>query len=140
VLFRQLKGKIKIGGPIKMGMIKIGFRYVGAIDEKNYRTILEIDGDLEFLGDCRIGSGSKICIMKDGHLCIEKEVHITGGNTIVFNKEVVFGDNCLIAWENLIMDTDFHKIINSNGKIINEERIKRFQLEIMFGLDADVQY
>ena len=34
-------------------------------------------------------------------------------------KEITFGKECLLSWDILIMDTDFHHMIDSNNEIIN---------------------
>ena len=36
------------------------------------------------------------------------------------HKKITFGTNCLLSWDILIMDTDFHYITNPKGEIINK--------------------
>lgn len=48
---------------------------------------------------------------------------ITAETSIVCHKKIKFGNNVLISWENLFMDTDFHKIKNKEkNNIINEPK------------------
>ncbi|MDY3914869.1 MAG: DapH/DapD/GlmU-related protein, partial [Phocaeicola sp.] len=41
---------------------------------------------------------------------------------IICQKEIIFGDHCLLSWDILMMDTDFHQILDENGQIINEPK------------------
>ena len=36
-----------------------------------------------------------------------------GSSTIVCEKEIVFGNGVLVSWDDLIMDSDFHKIYDA---------------------------
>jgi len=101
-------------------MIKIGFGDVGIFDKKNSRSILELSGKIIFNGNANIGHGSKISVGKDGILNIGNNFNITAETSIVCFKNITFGENCLISWDNLFMDTDLHKIMNENDEIINE--------------------
>lgn len=121
VFIRNSKGKVIINSQVKTGMIKIGFGYVGTVDERKERTILELDGIVVFNGKCSIGSGSKICVM-NGELSLGDNVHITANSTVICGKRIIIGNNSLISWDNLIMDTDFHKIKDINGNIINSDK------------------
>jgi acetyltransferase-like isoleucine patch superfamily enzyme len=47
---------------------------------------------------------------------------VTAETTIISYSEVQFGKNCLLAWDTLVMDTDFHKIKNEFGQVINSPR------------------
>lgn len=44
---------------------------------------------------------------------------MTSESEIVAQTNIQFGDNVLISWDCLIMDTDFHKIYDQTGKLIN---------------------
>jgi len=108
-------------------MIKIGFGSVGIFDKQKSRTILEIGGTIEFKGKASIGHGSKICIMSNGsngggYLLIGHNFSISAESQIVCAKKIIFGDNCLLSWNILIMDTDFHKIIDRNNNQLNPNK------------------
>lgn len=116
VKIKSLKGVVKLESPIvKTGMLEVGFGNVGIFDSVLSRTLLDINGKMIFYGKAAIGHGSKISVGKDGVLEIGKAFHITAESSIVCHKKIKFGDNVLISWENLFMDTDFHKI-----RILNE--------------------
>ena len=36
--------------------------------------------------------------------------------------EITFGANCLLSWDILIMDTDFHSVFDNHGKLINSPK------------------
>lgn len=124
VKFNRLKGRIYLNTPnIKHGMVKIGRKILGNTDCKYTRTILEIDGTISFCGNAVIGQGTKLTVGKNAMLNIGENFCITGGNTtIICNKNITFGNDCLLSWDILMMDTDFHKIYNKDGILINEDR------------------
>jgi len=111
-------GKIILDCPIKSGMIHIGHGYVGIFDKKVSRTIWEVSGTVIFKGKANIGHGSKICVMS-GELILGNNFSITAESTIVTANSIKFGNDCILSWDILIMDTDFHKIKDKSGKILN---------------------
>jgi acetyltransferase-like isoleucine patch superfamily enzyme len=121
VWLKTCSGKIEIIGDIYLGMIKIGFGEVGIFDKKHSRSILEFSGKIIFNGTANIGHGSKISVGQDGILNIGSHFVITAESSIVCYKHIKFGEDCLVSWDSLFMDTDFHKIIN-DGQMINEPK------------------
>jgi len=114
VWLKNCSGKIEILGNIYSGMIKIGFGEVGIFDKKYSRSILELSGKIIFNGNANIGHGSKISVGKDAILNLGNNFIITAESSIVCFKKITFGDNCLISWDDLFMDTDFHKGTSKN--------------------------
>lgn len=123
VILRSLKGKVTIIPPIKPGMIKIGFESVGIFDRRTIKSIWESnsDGRVTFYGTAYFGSGSKISIC-GGKLTFGNNFCITANSKIVCQENICFGDNCLISWDCLFMDTDFHKVLTSDGVVTNRNR------------------
>ncbi len=103
-------------------MIEIGFGRVGIFDEKISRTIWEVAGQVIFHGSADIGHGSKISVGSSGTLIIGDNFRISAETAIVAFTKIEFGQNCLLSWDTLIMDTDFHKIKNKEGDIINSPK------------------
>jgi len=101
-------------------MIKIGFGEVGIFDKKYSRSILELYGKIIFYGMANIGASSKLSVGKDGILLLGNNFTITGESSIVCYKKISFGENCLVSWDCLFMDTDFHKILDVNNVVLNE--------------------
>ncbi len=121
-LLYKVKGKIIINAPIETGLVKIGPHNVGTKDVKSARTIWECYGNLVINGKTTIGSGSSISIGKNATLTFGKDFSITGNSSIICQKEITFGDNCLLSWDIQILDSDFHKIYNTEGKHINKPK------------------
>lgn len=102
------------------GIFKIGKHNVGTVDCRYSRSILENNGTIIINGNVQIGAGSKISVMKGGVLEFGNDFSITGQSQIICGKHIKFGDRCLLSWDILVMDTDFHKITELTGnKIIN---------------------
>lgn len=101
-------------------MVQIGYEGAGSIDIRYERTILDISqpGKIVFDGKCFIGSGSRICVK--GNLHFGCDCRVTGRSEIICYKEIKFGDESLISWDCIFMDTDFHKIFVDN-KITNTD-------------------
>ena len=116
---RSANGKVVILGPIRAGMIRIGFDSVGIFDNKRSRSIWEVYGNVTFVDSAIIGHGSKICVLRGGELKIGQNFCITAESSVVCEKSITFGSDCLLSWDCLIMDTDFHKIKDENGRVIN---------------------
>ncbi|MEI8361142.1 MAG: acyltransferase [bacterium] len=123
VYLRKLSGVVEINGPVHTGMIKIGFNSVGIFDHKRSRSIWQVSGKVVFNGRASIGHGSKISVDVNGVLIMGNNFIITAESTIIANnRDITFGDDCLISWDVLIMDTDFHLIYNAEGVVLNEPR------------------
>ncbi|MEC4003527.1 acyltransferase [Flavobacterium sp. SUN052] len=122
VYLKKTNGKIIIEGPIFFGMIKIGLGDIGIFDERVSRSIWNVSGKVNFKGTANIGHGSKISVDENGCLELGNNFQITAETAIVSHCKIVFGNDCLLSWDILIMDTDFHKIVNDKGEIINESK------------------
>ncbi|HZL08486.1 MAG TPA: acyltransferase [Prolixibacteraceae bacterium] len=127
--FQSLKGEIEILSKIHFAMIKIGFSSVGIFDYKYERTILELNGKIIFHGDAGVGKGSRISVGKNAILELGQYFSITASTTIIAFNRIVIGDDCLLSWGSIIMDTDFHHIyvegseVNSNKPIFIGKRV-----------------
>ncbi|EOT2959480.1 hypothetical protein ACSW9O_12500 [Clostridium perfringens] len=123
VKIKSLKGQIKINGDIKTAMIKIGFGDIGTFDIKRRKSILEINGVWECGNNINLGHGTKISIGKLGILRMKNNITISAESAIICHNDITIGDNFLMSWDNIIMDTDFHKIkyVGENYRIINND-------------------
>lgn len=119
VYLRKTSGTVTIEGPLTKGMILMGFPKVGIFDEKNSRSIWDVSGTVIFKGKAEIGLGSKICVVKNGTLIFGEEFTLTAESSIMVTHEVRFGDNCLVSFEVVVMDSDFHNIKDESGKVVN---------------------
>ena len=119
VYLRELHGKVTIDDHADTGSIRIGFGDVGHYDRKRSRTIWQVSGEVHFSGKASIGHGSKISVR--GRLELGDRFNITAESTIVCAKDIRFGNNCLMSWDVLVMDTDEHPIYDKQDERINPD-------------------
>lgn len=117
---RELHGKVELPEKVETAMIKIGFGDVGHYDRKRSRGIWQVSGTVSFGGKASIGHGSKISVR--GNLHFGADFNMTAESTIVCAKEIRFGDDCLLSWDILVMDTDEHPLYNKENKRINPDK------------------
>jgi len=117
---RELQGKVELPEKVETAMIKIGFGDVGHYDRKRSRGIWQVSGTVSFGGKASIGHGSKLSVR--GHLSLGADFNMTAESTIVCAKEIRFGNDCLLAWDILVMDTDEHPLYNKENERINPDK------------------
>ena len=115
---RCCQGKVILPNKIYPGMIRIGARGLGVEDYKYRRTVWFNKGNVIFEGSAYVGSGSRLSVDEGAHLHLGNNFVITGASTIICNKDISLGNDSLLSWDVLLMDSDFHKIL-MNGKISN---------------------
>ena len=116
VFLRGLKGTLKIQND--NSRVYIGYGNTG-VKYKKDKTIWENYGEIIFDGGANIGCGSKI--VNKGNLLFGSNFNINTSSTIICYKSISFGKDCLLSWDVLIMDTDFHKIL-VDGKQVNYDK------------------
>ena len=116
----ELHGKVELPEKVERAMIKIGFGDVGHYDRKRSRSIWQVSGTVSFGGKASIGHGSKLSVR--GDLKLGAGFNMTAESTIVCAKEITFGDDCLLAWDVLVMDTDEHPLYNKENERINPDK------------------
>lgn len=110
-VLKNLSGDIKINsGGVKTAMFHFGFNNVGIFDKKYERSILDIQGRVEINGKVDFGHGSRLVVCTDGMLSLGKNFVNTAKGTIVCTKHITIGENMLMSWDTLIMDTDWHSV------------------------------
>lgn len=117
---RELHGKVELPENVETAMIKIGFGDVGHYDRKRSRGIWQVSGTVSFGGKASIGHGSKLSVR--GNLHLGAGFNMTAESTIVCAKEIRFGDDCLLSWDILVMDTDEHPLYNRHETARHETR------------------
>lgn len=120
VYLMETKGAVEIAGPIRPGMIKIGFGDVGIFDKQRSRSVWQVTGKVVFYGRADLGHGSKLSV--SGLLTIGPDFMITAESQIICKHRMVIGRDVLISWDCLVMDSDLHQIIDWAGNQINENR------------------
>ena len=71
---------------------------------------LTLWGGVIFKGSCTVGNNSFISVAHSGTLTFGDRFYATTSLKIVCYKEITFGAQVLVGWENIICDTDFHSI------------------------------
>lgn len=117
---KKLSGKV-FTKKARIGSIKIGFGSVGIIDEKYRRSLWENTGTITFEGNADLCVGIKIAC--HGDLIFGDSCRFNGNSDIICFDKIKFGNNCLVSWECLFMDTDFHNIFDIDTKLkVNENK------------------
>lgn len=117
---REMHGHVALPSSTHTAMVKIGFGDVGHYDRKRSRTIWQVSGTVTFNGNAGIGHGSKISVR--GNLILGAGFNMTAESTIVCAKEITFGEDCLLGWDTLLMDTDEHSLLDMNGNRTNPDK------------------
>lgn len=134
--FVELGGGILLNCKAKTGLIRIGPHTIG-IKDKNTRTLWQVKGNVEVNGSVHLGRGCKICVEKDAVLRIGDHLHVTGDTTIVCKNSITFGKDCLMSWDVMVMDTDFHHIYNE-GVEVNMPRPITIGNHVWIGMGSTV--
>lgn len=119
VKLHSLRGRIILPERQRKAMIQIGFQYVGTHDVTYRRTVLEIDGTIEFRGNAYIGSGTQLSVAKDAVLTAGNSFQVSSSGHIVCVGNMNIGERFLMGWDSLLIDTDFHPLVNVNTGISN---------------------
>ena len=117
---RELNGEVVLPEKVETAMVKIGFGDVGHYDRKHSRSIWQVSGTVGFGGKASIGHGSKLSIR--GDLTLGADFNMTAESTIVCAKNIRFGNDCLLSWDILVMDTDEHPLYDKEHKRINPDK------------------
>jgi acetyltransferase-like isoleucine patch superfamily enzyme len=117
-----VKGTVKITGSLKTGMIRMGIGEIGIYDKKHNPAIWENLGTVIFHGKAIIKYGAKIITGENGVLELGNNFRITSGSFIVCFKYIVFGNDCRISWDTQIIDTDFHRLYDSELNYLNPDK------------------
>lgn len=105
-------GKIFIESDnIHRGMIRIGKRNFFA----GFKTQFINSGEIHFKGKFLVETGT--CINNTGTMVLGKESRFCERCNILIINKLSIGDSTRIAFETVIMDTDFHTIVNTNKGI-----------------------
>lgn len=67
--------------------------------------------------------GSAICCGRNGCIMLGSNISFTGDCHIVSRKRISIGNNCMISWGTLFMDTDSHQIYQDGIQINPDQAI-----------------
>lgn len=118
-VFNRLGGSIRLTAPVHPGMVRIGVHNVGSKDGSLLRTVWHIEGAVTFGDNVSIGRGTGISVSPSGELTIGNNFVQNGASEFICHSNITFGDNCLVSWDVLMMDTDLHYILDSDNRQVN---------------------
>ena len=110
LIFYLSWGGVQIDAPkIYFGMIRLGFR-TSDLYPNNGITWRNNGGTVIFKGECIIGNDSYIICGKKGRIEFGDNFFATGNIRIVSEIGITIGNNVLIGWGSILLDTDFHPL------------------------------
>jgi acetyltransferase-like isoleucine patch superfamily enzyme len=85
--------------------------YVGFV-ARGMAPIIELQQGATLIieGGVRVGDGAKILVGPGARVTIGDDTHFDGDSCLISALSVSIGEGCAIAWQVLIMDTDFHRV------------------------------
>lgn len=99
---------VAVGGRLYLGDNPT---YVGFV-ARGMAPVIELQRDAMLLieGRARMGDGTKILVGPGAKVSVGKDTYFDGDSRVIAAEGVSIGSGCAIAWEVLIMDTDFHRL------------------------------
>ena len=119
--FISLSGQIQINYPIiEYGMIKIGISDC----MRSYKdiSIISIKGTMQLERNVTLRQGLRLSINTSSFLKLEEGVYIGDNVTIYCYNHIYIGKYTRLAYNCLMMDTDFHYIINTENYTIKRNQ------------------
>lgn len=105
----DVRGRVRLGdAPIYVGYVARGMAPV--IELKEGAT-------LRFRGDAVLGDGTKILLGPGASVDIGHGTGFDGDLRVISVSSISIGSGCTVAWDVLIMDTDFHQIDGRNSDL-----------------------
>lgn len=114
-------GGVILKGDVHTAIVNIGFP-LGGFRNKKDNTMIDIRGNVIFCGRCSLGKGCKMIVDRDGSIEFGRNFNCTAGLNLECKKSIRFGDDCVLSWDITILDTDFHPIMDSMGKVLNPNK------------------
>lgn len=120
----------------KMGLVKIGFGTCQCTDFRYNRTILNIRGTFETLGECTLGAGSAVEVAENALLTVGNNFNLGPKSLIICHKAMTFGNDFLTSWNCTFMDTDQHRLVDAEGHVTNPDREITVGNNVWFGCNC----
>lgn len=78
--------------------------------------MIENKGKIIFHGRCSIGNDSYLSVAHRSIVSFGNQFIATASFKLASFDEITFGDRVSVGWENLFIDTDFHRLTREDGK------------------------
>ncbi len=109
--FLCLKGNVRIASEhISTGMIRFGGRFAPFERRKNVRW--QNVGTITFAGNAYFGHHVFISVGENAELYIGADSTFSHNVKIISEDRISLGDKCRVSWDCIIIDTDFHPLID----------------------------
>jgi acetyltransferase-like isoleucine patch superfamily enzyme len=107
-IIRKSGARIEVRGRLYLGDAPT---YVGYV-ARGMAPVIELQESATLLieGAVRFGDGARILAGPGATVTIGDDTHFDGDSRLISATQVSIGAGCAIAWEVLIMDTDFHRV------------------------------
>lgn len=135
---RILNGDVRFNCPIHTGIIRFGYDTLGLVDYGRQRAIWENNGSVVFNGRASFGAASRLVVIGGGKVIVGQRFAITGRSSVISEKSIIFGDNCLISWDVQIMDTDFHSIFDEHNVRVNPPKEIKIGSHVWIGSNCHI--
>lgn len=115
------KGSIRIGKNVRIsnnGIIKLPSDATIRI-QNGCQIEIRKNGILEFKGQAYLGEKTRFLVGEGGMMTIGDDFSCTGRSDFDAVKSIVIGKQCRFSVNLQIMDTDHHKILDKDDRIIN---------------------
>jgi acetyltransferase-like isoleucine patch superfamily enzyme len=113
---QRMEGTVEVHS-FSHGSVRLGFGGVGIVSRRSDRGVWDNCGSVCFEGTAFLGVGTRL--NNYGEMHFGADFSITAGAQLVCQSCMIFGREVLISWDTLIMDTDFHHILDENGNATN---------------------
>ncbi len=98
---------------IRPGLVKIGVNSVSIYP--NSGCTIECRGNIVFKGKASLGNNTFISVGEKGRLTFGKSFVSSASSKFVCYHSITFGDNVLVGWDCMFLDTDFHSLTRMDG-------------------------
>lgn len=116
-ILSSMNGTVHIDS-FKTGNIWLGLSDINFYDGRSIRGVWRNEGKINLRHDNCVYVGAKI--YNQGELdfgCNNRFAQVK----IWCRKKITFGDNCLVAWDTIFLDSDHHGIFNNKNEKINSD-------------------
>ena len=112
IKLHQLRGKVIIDAPVKMNMIKIGYRWVDLWPLSYLPTQIYLVGLLRFHGKAIISGGVSLNVGISASIDIGSQCLIGGGTMVKSMNHISIGDKTRITGNCTVFDSNMHYVKN----------------------------
>lgn len=89
--------------------------HVTKLSDSIAKVYIRKEAKLHINGRVKLGKGVYLIVNNNATVEIGDNTYIAGDSKIFANEKISIGNNCALAWNLTIIDTDFHEIHASNS-------------------------